>query len=155
MKENRCVEIPLEGIVCDLLWSDPTENEEGVTQQLYDHNYLRNCSIIFGKELSQMFLKKNSFLTIIRAHEVQMEGFKEHMWPGWTNIPTVYTIFSAPNYCGTYHNKGSILTIVVTFYDNLRIKTLKSDSISKKIQSTLSRRNLTHLTSLTIVWPNT
>jgi len=34
------------------------------------------------------------------------------MWPGWTNIPTVYTIFSAPNYCGTYQNKGSLLTIV-------------------------------------------
>jgi len=38
------------------------------------------------------------------------------MWPGWTNIPTVYTIFSAPNYCGTYHNKGAILTIIVKFY---------------------------------------
>ena len=74
---------------------------------------MRNCSVIFGKELGQMFLKKNSLLTIIRAHEVQMEGFKEHMWPGWTNIPTVYTIFSAPNYCGTYHNKGAILTIKV------------------------------------------
>ena len=33
------------------------------------------------------------------------------MWPGWTNIPTVYTIFSAPNYCGYYENKASVLII--------------------------------------------
>lgn len=27
----------------------------------------------------------------------------------------VYTLFSAPNYCGSYGNLGAILTIVVTF----------------------------------------
>ena len=37
------------------------------------------------------------------------------MWPDWNNEPTVVTIFSAPNYCGTFQNKAVILSIEVNF----------------------------------------
>lgn len=48
-------------------------------------------------------------MSIIRAHEAEYEGFKTFFWPGSNvNFPQVITIFSAPNYCGTYANKGAI-----------------------------------------------
>lgn len=47
-------------------------------------------------------------MTIIRAHEAEYEGFKTFSWDGGNDFPQVITIFSAPNYCGTYANKGAI-----------------------------------------------
>ena len=35
--------------MCDLMWADPTEDEDGKTDTLADPNFMRNCSIIFGR----------------------------------------------------------------------------------------------------------
>jgi serine/threonine-protein phosphatase 2B catalytic subunit len=56
-------------------------------------------------------LKKNNLLSIVRAHEVQIEGFKMHKWGGNQAFPPVMTVFSAPNYCGTYNNKGAVILL--------------------------------------------
>lgn len=50
-------------------------------------------------------------MTIVRAHQVQIEGYKMHRWDGPTSFPYVITIFSAPNYCDYYSNKGSVLIL--------------------------------------------
>jgi serine/threonine-protein phosphatase 2B catalytic subunit len=42
---------------------------------------------------------------------VQVEGYKMHRWDGPQSFPYVITIFSAPNYCGYYENKASVLII--------------------------------------------
>jgi serine/threonine-protein phosphatase 2B catalytic subunit len=34
-----------------------------------------------------------------------------HRWGGKEAFPSVITVFSAPNYCGTYHNKGAVILI--------------------------------------------
>jgi serine/threonine-protein phosphatase 2B catalytic subunit len=34
-----------------------------------------------------------------------------HQWAGPQSFPSVITIFSAPNYCGYYDNKGAILLL--------------------------------------------
>ncbi len=52
----------------------------------------------------------NKFTGIIRAHEVQMDGYLMHTWKE-KQFPLVITIFSAPNYCDIYNNKGSILKL--------------------------------------------
>ena len=57
------------------------------------------------------FLKTNGLSSIIRAHEAQLEGYKMHRWNGVTKFPVVITIFSAPNYCDSYNNKGAILKL--------------------------------------------
>ena len=44
---------------------------------------------------------------IIRGHEVQLEGFKYQDSTNKKMRPTL-TIFSAPNYCDKYNNKGAI-----------------------------------------------
>ena len=49
---------------------------------------------------------------MIRAHEVQKEGWKPHRFQDESRpVPMCITIFSAPNYCGSYENKGAFLTI--------------------------------------------
>ena len=42
-----------------------------------------------------------------------IEGYNLHKWNRDSPIPPVITVFSAPNYCGIYHNKGAILKIEV------------------------------------------
>ena len=66
--------------------------------------------IFFGYEATVDFLKNNELLTIIRAHEVQYEGYRAYHW-GNSIFPVLMTVFSAPNYCGHHQNKGAILKI--------------------------------------------
>lgn len=50
---------------------------------------------------------------MIRAHEAQANGFKMYHWGGQKQFPTVITIFSAPNYCDFYNNKGAVIKFKV------------------------------------------
>jgi serine/threonine-protein phosphatase 2B catalytic subunit len=34
-----------------------------------------------------------------------------HRWGGGSAFPSVITVFSAPNYCGSYSNKGAVIVI--------------------------------------------
>lgn len=116
---NRFVEIPREGAMCDLLWSDPyeeddsTEKDEEESQQTpttqFAHNETRQCSYVFGIDAVKKFLKTNKLTSIIRAHEAQADGYKMHMLNKESGIPRVITIFSAPNYCDVYGNKAACL----------------------------------------------
>lgn len=105
---ERFIEPPKDGLFCDILWSDPVDNDKGHCPGTFQENETRGCSYYFGKEAAGAFLKKNNLYTIIRAHEVQIEGFKMH---NWTNdqCPMVLTLFSAPNYVGQYNNKGAVV----------------------------------------------
>jgi serine/threonine-protein phosphatase 2B catalytic subunit len=76
------------------------------------YNHIRDCSIIYGAELVNGFLKKNNLLSIIRGHEVFLDGYKFHQWnKNNYDPPSVITVFSAPNYCGISSNKAAILKI--------------------------------------------
>lgn len=57
------------------------------------------------------FLKQNRLVSVLRAHEAQLEGYKMHRWNGASRFPCLITVFSAPNYCDVYNNKGAILKI--------------------------------------------
>jgi diadenosine tetraphosphatase ApaH/serine/threonine PP2A family protein phosphatase len=48
------------------------------------------------------FLDRNNLLSVIRAHEVQDQGYRMYKQNPKTNFPTVITLFSAPNYCDVY-----------------------------------------------------
>jgi len=113
---NRFEEVPREGAFCDLLWSDPVDEakedlevDDEDTLNWFSHNETRQCSFVFGVEAVQTFLKKNHLTAIIRAHEVQYNGYKMHFVNRQSQIPRVITIFSAPNYCDVYKNKGACL----------------------------------------------
>ena len=108
---SRFQEPPKNGLMCDILWSDPIEKDEDAKNVLYMPNSARNCSYIFGAKATKPFLEKNKFLSIVRAHETQLEGFKMHKWNKDIDFPSVITIFSAPNYCDVYGNKAAIIKI--------------------------------------------
>jgi len=84
---DRIQEVPHEGMMCDLLWSDP-DNEDTRWQPSP-----RGAGWVFGKEISHEFLHKNDLLFIARAHQLIMEGYS------WAHEKKVVTLFSAPNYC--------------------------------------------------------
>lgn len=106
---TRFVEPPRSGIFCDLLWSDPVDSETGSSVDTYRSNEVRGCSYFYGLAAVSAFLKRNSLLSVIRAHEAQLDGYKMHRWNGSTDFPVVITLFSAPNYCDIYNNKAAII----------------------------------------------
>lgn len=120
-KIDRFVEPPLSGLLCDLLWADPVEDNVAMKVNFTD-NKERECSVRFGLKPVKNILKKNNFLSIIRAHQVQIDGYKMHRWGGNAAFPSVITVFSAPNYCGTYSNKGAVILIE---NDKMNIKQYK------------------------------
>lgn len=109
-KVNRFIEPPLKGFLCDLLWADPLDDKDA-RKLSFTENAQRECSVKFGLEPVKKLFAKNHYLSIIRAHQVQHDGYKMHRWGGQAAFPSVITVFSAPNYCGEYHNKGAVILI--------------------------------------------
>ena len=67
---SRPTDIPDNGFLCDLLWSDP---DKDVAE--YDEND-RGVSVIFGEKIVQDFNKKNDLDLIIRSHQVVYDGYE-------------------------------------------------------------------------------
>ncbi|XP_067601224.1 serine/threonine-protein phosphatase 2B catalytic subunit gamma isoform isoform X3 [Pseudorca crassidens] len=109
-KLDRFKEPPAFGPVCDLLWSDPSEdygNEK--TLEHYTHNTVRGCSYFYSYPAVCEFLQNNNLLSIIRAHEAQDAGYRMYRKSQTTGFPSLITIFSAPNYLDVYNNKAAVL----------------------------------------------
>jgi len=117
LKIDRKRETPREGPFCDLLWADPyndvpkpgeeaTRKAQGETNW-FSYNETRQCSYVYGIDAVTQFLKRNNLTAIIRGHEAQEDGYKFNMTRRM--VPKVVTIFSAPNYCDIYKNKGACL----------------------------------------------
>ena len=95
----RPTDVPEQGLLCDLLWSDPEENKTG-----FGPND-RGVSVTFNSKVVETFLKNNDLDLICRAHQVVEEGYEF-----FANRQLV-TVFSAPNYCGEFDNSGAMMSI--------------------------------------------
>ena len=105
------VQTPLEKLVVDILWSDPTDsdNDLGIqANQVRDPHGTGNI-VKFGPDIVKEFLARNKLDKIIRAHECVMDGFERFAGGD------LLTVFSATDYCGKHKNAGAILTITKTF----------------------------------------
>ena len=96
---QRPTDVPNSGLLCDILWSDPSpdvekwgENERGV-------------SFVFSKEVVQQFLDDNCLDLVCRAHQVVEDGYE------FFADQTLVTVFSAPDYCGEYSNCASMMIV--------------------------------------------
>jgi len=91
-----------EGLLCDLLWSDPhSEHESSLDWAESD----RGISYTFSKNVLQNFLKLNNLQLVVRAHQVVEDGYE------FLGNRKLVTIFSASHYCGEFDNKGGMMTI--------------------------------------------
>ena len=95
----RPCDIPEKGLLCDLLWSDPTEKIDG-----YGENE-RGVSICYGKTPIETFLTHNNLDLIVRGHLVIEDGYLFH------SSKRCVTLFSAPNYCGEFDNVGATMSV--------------------------------------------
>ncbi len=100
-----------EQITMDILWSDPSDNDEEFGIQpnpMRDSNPV--CTIVkYGPDIVAKFLKDNKLNMIIRAHECVQDGFER--FAGGKLI----TVFSATDYCGRHNNAGAMLIIKSNF----------------------------------------
>ena len=96
----RPTDIPQDGLLTDLLWSDPEK-----TILDWQPNTDRGVSCYFSKKNVSHFCKKFQFDLIIRGHMVVEEGYE------FFGKKRLVTIFSAPNYCGEFNNWGAVMDV--------------------------------------------
>ena len=66
-KINRFVEIPEEGVICDIVWADPAEDEDAQETE-FEMNKDRRISFKYGLKPVQNVLKNTGTLILVRAH---------------------------------------------------------------------------------------
>jgi serine/threonine-protein phosphatase PP1 catalytic subunit len=98
-KVKRPCDVPAEGLVCDLMWSDPEPDITGWAEND------RGVSYVFGPDIVTDFLDKNDFDLVVRAHQVVEDGYE------FFASRQMVTLFSAPNYCGEFDNAGAMMTV--------------------------------------------
>jgi len=64
---DRFQEVPLEGLMCDLLWADPMKDDKA-SKGHYVSNGERDCSVYFGKKPTKKLLDNNGLMAVIRGH---------------------------------------------------------------------------------------
>merc|ERR1719499_1878403 len=105
---DRKQEVPHEGPMCDLLWSDPEALEGwGLSP--------RGAGYLFGQSVVKKFLLVNKLSLIARAHQLVMEGHK-YMFD-----EQIVTVWSAPNYCYRCGNVAATLSLNENLERNFHI----------------------------------
>jgi len=106
---DRKDEPAMSGPFCDLLWSDPLEDRHA-RKKTFTNNAERQCSYYYGLEPVKRVLSTGGYNSILRAHQMKIDGYDAHRWGGANAWPSVVTIFSAPNYENA-GNKGAVLVL--------------------------------------------
>lgn len=103
LDEIRCVarpmDIPEEGLVCDLLWADPDPEVQG-----WGPND-RGISYTFGPDVVTQFLKDFDMDLIVRAHQVVEDGYE------FFADRSLVTLFGAPAYMGEFDNCAALMAV--------------------------------------------
>lgn len=105
---DRKQEVPHDGAMCDLMWSDPEDIEGwGLSP--------RGAGYLFGADVVAKFNEINHIDLIARAHQLVMEGYKT-MFPAkgskaGQSVDSLVTVWSAPNYCYRCGNVAAILEL--------------------------------------------
>ncbi|VEL25571.1 unnamed protein product, partial [Protopolystoma xenopodis] len=105
----RPTDVPEQGLLCDLLWSDPDKEITG-----WGEND-RGVSYTFSAEIVAKFLQKHDMDLVCRAHQVVEDGYE------FFAKRQLVTLFSAPNYCGEFDNAGAMMSVDETLICSFQI----------------------------------
>jgi serine/threonine-protein phosphatase 2A catalytic subunit len=95
---DRFRELPHDGPMCDLMWSDPAA-------QLGFQPSCREAGYQFGADVTRNWNRANGLALTVRAHQLVMTGLE------YGHFDQVVTIFSAPDYCMRCGNKAGIMEL--------------------------------------------
>ena len=96
---SRPTDVPDNGMLCDLLWSDPDNTADG-----WGSND-RGVSVTFNSTIVENFIKEQDLDLIVRAHQVVQDGYE------FFADKKLVTVFSAPNYCEDFENLGGMIVV--------------------------------------------
>jgi len=96
-KIQRNRQPPESGLMCEVLWSDPTPLKGRQPSK-------RGVGLSFGPDVTERFLAENKLQLLVRSHEVKQEGYEV------AHGGKCITVFSAPNYVDQMGNKAAFIT---------------------------------------------
>merc|ERR1712046_100102 len=105
----RPTDVPDQGLLCDLLWSDPDKDVAGWREND------RGVSYTFGSDIVSKFLDEHDLDLVCRAHQVVEDGYEFYA------KRQLVTLFSAPNYCGEFDNAGAMMSVDETLMCSFQI----------------------------------
>ncbi|EMR88483.1 putative serine threonine-protein phosphatase pp-z protein [Botrytis cinerea BcDW1] len=126
----RPTDVPDYGLLNDLLWSDPADQEADWEQSE------RGVSYSFGKKVIQEFLLRHDFDLVCRAHMVVEDGYE------FFEGRVLVTVFSAPNYCGEFDNYGAVMSVSTELLCSFELlKPLDSSALKSQMKKSRNKRN--------------
>jgi serine/threonine-protein phosphatase PP1 catalytic subunit len=99
-KISRPCAVPQDGILCDLLWSDPEASID-----MWQPNEDRGISFQFGAKALKVFMQQNDLQLVVRAHQVVQDGYE------FFGDRMLVTVFSARTYGGEFDNDAAMMRI--------------------------------------------
>ena len=121
----RPTDVPDQGLLFDLLWSNPDKEVMGWGENYHieQHNSKARfkCSFTFGSEIVSKFLAKHDMDLVVRGHELVEDGYEF-----FANRQLV-TLFSAPNFRREFDNTGTMMSVDETLTCSFQILRPASD----------------------------
>jgi diadenosine tetraphosphatase ApaH/serine/threonine PP2A family protein phosphatase len=107
---RRIQELPDNGILADLAWSDPGDFKDSDFRP-----NSRGAGYLFGENALHKFCRLNKLKLMTRSHQLAKDGYQWHFPTKSTKEGPIkgklLTVWSAPNYCYTQKNAATFLLL--------------------------------------------
>ena len=119
---KRPVAIPEEGVLADLLWSDPSP----ATVEWGPND--RGETYTWGLRAAQKFMARNGIERIIRGHQMAFDGYEFPFAPD----QRVVTVFTASSYANRFANSAAFVSVGADL--QLEFTVLPPETVTEQLQ---------------------
>jgi len=95
---HRPLEVPKEGLLTDLLWSDPTDCQGWGPSD-------RGLSYTFGQDVFEEFCETNHIELMVRGMQLSQHGYEYFFQQRLVNV------FTCANYMGEWDNRAAVMLL--------------------------------------------